>query len=81
MGDGGAAEDDFIVRASRASEGAGCVVFCIAVGLWAFPLEETRIISGRAIVQKRARAAILRCIESNAGALASVGHPQFCRAL
>ena len=81
MGGGSAAEDDFIVSASGAGEGAGGVVFCIAVSLRAFALEETRIVSRRATLQKRPRAAILRCIESNARALASVGHPQFFGAL
>lgn len=81
MGGASAAEDDFIVSASRASEGAGRVVFCIAVRLRAFLLEETRVIRGRAIFQKRSSTAILRRIESNAGALASVGHLQFCGAL
>lgn len=77
----GAAEDDFIVSASGTSESAGGIVSCVAVGLRAFSLEETRIISGRAILQKRPGAAILRCIESSTGALTSVGHPQCCRAL
>lgn len=71
-----AAENDFIVGASRASEGAGGVVFCIAVGLGALALEKLRVSSGTAIVHIIPRAAILRGIESSAGALASVGNYQ-----
>jgi len=80
-GSASAAEDDLIVSASGTSESAGGIVSCIAVRLRALFLEETRIIGGRAIIQKRPCAAILRRIESGAGALASVGHLQFCGTL
>lgn len=72
-----AAENDFIVIASGATEGAVGVVICIAVGLGALPLENLGIISRTAIVQIIPRAAILRFIQTSAGAIASIGNPQF----
>jgi len=74
------AEDDVVISTSRASEGAGTSVLGIAVGLWALPLEEFRIVRGRAAVEVGACAAVLRRIESSTSTLASLGYFQFWRA-
>lgn len=72
-----AAENDFIVIASGATEGAVGVVICIAVGLGALPLEKLGIISRTAIVRIIPRAAISRFFQISAGVLASIGNPEF----
>ena len=71
-----ATENNLVVGTTRAGKGTGGVVLGIAVGLRAFSLEKFRIISGGAIVEISSCAAIFRLIESSAGALTSVRHPQ-----
>ena len=72
------AEDDVVIRSTRrAGEGAGGIVLGIAVRLWALPLEEFRIVAGRAVVQVGACAAVLRRIESSTSTPASTRYFQF----
>ena len=72
----GAAENNLIVGTTRAGKCTAGVVLGIAVGQRAFSLEKFRIIGGGAIVEKSPCAAVFRLIESSAGALTSVRHPQ-----
>lgn len=76
-GGGIGAENNFIVSASGATEGASGVVFSVAVTTGALAIEKFRIMTGTATVGMIPRATILWCLETSAGAIASVGNPQF----
>ena len=72
------AEDDVVIRStSSTGEGASGIVLGIAVRLWALPLEEFRIVAGRAVVQVGACTAVLRRIESSTSTPASTRYFQF----
>ncbi|BAS85614.1 Os03g0663600 [Oryza sativa Japonica Group] len=75
------AEDDLVVGAGRASEGARLVVLGVAVGVRAEPLEELRVVGRAAVVRRRAGAAVLVLLEHRARVVAPAGRPQLARAL
>uniref|UniRef100_A0A8R7U4P6 Uncharacterized protein n=1 Tax=Triticum urartu TaxID=4572 RepID=A0A8R7U4P6_TRIUA len=76
------AEGDFVVCSGGAGECAALVVVGVAVGVWAEPLEETRV-AGRPAGRRRTwrRAAVLWGAELAAGTHAAPVHLQLRRAL
>jgi len=71
------AEDDVVISTTSASEDASDIVIGIAVRLWALRLEESGIVTRRALVLVLVRAAVVRLTESNTSTFAPIPYFQF----
>ena len=75
------AEGDFVVRPSRASEGARLVILWVTVRIWAEPLEVLGVVSRSTVVGRRSGAAVFIRLENRAWVAAGPVELKGCRAL